>query len=123
MECELVPIPFPAEENTVNGSLLEDLRYLKGSCDGLEWLIIYEHQWGLLYPKNTMIYVKAVITSEEGRHLAEFGRDEIFHNCRFDQYGESVKFYVALSLAISKWDANHPPKPTPHPEFDDAEEL
>ena len=73
MEYELEEIPFPAVDGTINGSLLEDLRYLKGSCDGLEWLIIYEHRELLAIDQNTMLYCKVVITNENGRQLAEFG--------------------------------------------------
>lgn len=117
------PIPFPASENTVEGSLLEDLRYIKGSCDGLEWLIIYEAHWGLVQTHYTMLYAKMNILSEKGRHLAEFGREEIYKKCSFREYGDQVKFVVAISLAINRWDYAHPRKPAPHPEFDDAEEL
>ncbi|MBP5461716.1 MAG: hypothetical protein J6Y20_06295 [Lachnospiraceae bacterium] len=115
--------PFPASENTVSGSLLEDLRYLKGNCDGLEWLIIYEHRELLTMNQDTMLYAKMVILSEKGRHTAEFGRQEIFNKCNFLKGDEVRLFLRAIVLAINKWDDAHPRKPAPHPEFDNAEEL
>lgn len=115
--------PFPASENTVSGSLLEDLRYLKGECDGVEWLIIYEHFKMWVSHQDTMLYCKLVILSEQGRHTAEFGREKIFAKCNFLNERESMLFLRAIVLAINKWDDAHPPKPVPHSEFDHAEEL
>ena len=123
MENELQKQPFPASEFTVNGSLLEDLRYLKGSCDGLEWLIIYEHRKLWLAYQDTMLYCKVVILTEEGRKLAEFGKQEIFKHCNLRDAHETMLFCRGICLAISKWDDAHPRKAEHHPEFDNAEEL
>lgn len=114
---------LPISDSPIDGSLTEDLRYLRGGTDGIEWLILYEEKFGLFENRYTMLYCKVVILTPEGRHLAEFGREEIWNKCKFKGYNDSVKFYVALSLAINRWDDAHPRKHAPNHDFDDAEEL
>ena len=125
MNNELQTMPFPASEYTACGSLLEDLRYLKGDCDGLEWLIIYEHRQLWLSYQDTMLYCKVVILNEAGRKLAEFGKQKIFAHCNLRDERETMLFCRGICLAIKKWDDAHPKKSSPPPGFDagDCEEL
>ena len=71
-----------------------------------------------------MLYCKMVITNENGRKLAEFGKEQIFAKCNLREGRDTMFFCRAICLAISKWDAYHPRKSDYRAEdWKDAEEL
>ena len=46
---------LPISDSPIDGSLTEDLRYLRGGTDGIEWLILYEEKFGLFENRYTML--------------------------------------------------------------------
>lgn len=89
-----------------SGSLWSDLRAEQGSGDGLQWLLLYEHDSCAVLHPDRIIYAKVLILTPEGRKKAENGQSEILMKCNLHKF-ETALFCKALALAMSLWDAEH----------------